>query len=160
MKSRLMNAGFSLSDSWSVGFGLGYLPWAPGTWGSLLGLPLAYLLMDLGYWKWLVLLLLIVLSVWSAYLTMRRIHQHDPKEIVCDEVVGLMLVLLWVHPQGLFAWGACFILFRLFDIIKPWPISWVDNNLKTAWGVVFDDLLAGVGAVFIYELLSVMNFYN
>ncbi len=149
----LKGQGFSLRHAWSVGFGLGYLPWAPGTWGSLLGLPLGYFLLKVDLWGWLVLALLIFLSVWTTAFSMLHMQQHDPKEIVCDEVVGLLLVLLWVQPQSLLQIAGCFILFRLFDIVKPWPISWVDQNMPTPWGVIVDDLLAGLAAILVYQLV-------
>lgn len=141
MKGRLLRA-------WALGLGLGKLPVAPGTWGSLLAFPLWWLgggpHMPLGVAVPATLALLV--SAWAACEEGERAWGHDPGRVVVDEVAGQWLTLL-LGPAALLAswpgWLAAFLLFRLFDIWKP---GWVDNaqSLPGGLGVLSDDLLAGL----------------
>ncbi len=137
-------------------FGVGYLPKAPGTWGSLAALPFAWAAVSIGGVGTLVVATFIVFLVglWASRDYMARSGTHDPGSIVIDEVAGQWIVLL-VAPQNPFAYVLGFLLFRFFDVLKPWPISWVDKNIGGAWGVMVDDVLAGVfGLVAMVLILS------
>ncbi len=126
-----------------TGFGSGFLRPAPGTWGSLVALGLWWwLLADLG-WPWQLVIIVVVFAVGAGLcaLTARRHGVHDDGAIVIDEFVGLWLALLAV-PASLPAALAGFVLFRAFDILKPWPVSWADRR-PDALGVMLDDLIAG-----------------
>lgn len=139
--------------------GLGYLPFAPGTWGSLLALPLAWLM--LSQWGPYILLIvafvLFLAGMLASAIHQKRIEDKDPSYIVVDELVGQLLVLS-IAPLD---WGyffIAFLLFRIFDIYKPWPISWADKNIRNGFGIMFDDLLAaGYAAAILYSLLVLMN---
>ena len=138
-------------------FGVGYIRPAPGTWGSLVALPWAWLLHVLGGFP---LLLLGVIAVflkgwWATSKMTAGSDDHDPSEIVIDEVVGQWIALL---PLSFAAWNndipihimwpgwiAAFALFRLFDIWKPWIIGWADRR-GDALGVMLDDMIAGIFA--------------
>ena len=85
----------------------------------------------------------------------KTLNVHDHPAIVWDEFVGMWLVLLWVSPS-LLGWGVAFILFRLFDIAKPWPIGWLDQKVKGGLGIMLDDLLA---AIFALITLWVINLF-
>ncbi|MBF0189772.1 MAG: phosphatidylglycerophosphatase A [Magnetococcales bacterium] len=126
-------------------FGSGYLPKAPGTWGTLAAVPLAMVSQSLGAgWSWIILGSVCVLGVWSAGVTCRVVQRKDPSEVVIDEVAGFLLAMI-VAPPG---WGwmlGGFVFFRLFDIFKPWPVD-VLERLPGGWGIMADDLAAGAYA--------------
>ncbi len=144
-------------------FGAGNMPKAPGTWGSLVALPLAWGLQAWGGNVALAGAIVVVfaLGIWSSALYMEKTGSHDPGAIVIDEVAGQWVVLLAVanpfQPDAI-VYAVAFGLFRFFDIVKPWPISWADKNIKGAFGVMFDDVLAGVaGAAVLYGLVTWMG---
>lgn len=138
-------------------FYVGYLRPAPGTWGSLAALPVAYVILLLG--GWIALLAGIVFAytagLWATRAMTAGQDNHDPSEIVIDEVAGQWVALLPVaigaQHQGaeLLAlwpgWIAAFLLFRLFDITKPWLVGWADAR-DDAVGVMLDDIIAGAFA--------------
>ena len=138
----------------SLGFGMGLLPKAPGTWGTLVAYPFYLIMMPLGkIWYGIILFLLIVFSCYACGFTADALGEHDHKSIVFDEVVGYLLVLMFT-PVSLTGLLLSFIFFRLFDIFKPWPISWFDQNLKNGIGIVVDDLLAAIYAVLVILLVT------
>ena len=130
-------------DLISTFLGVGLVPFAPGTWGSLAAVPVAWLIhASLGPFALAAAALLVVrLGSWSAGATMRRTRSDDPGAIVIDEVAGQWLVLAAV-PLDLLWYAAGFALFRLFDITKPWPVSWADRRVKGGLGVMLDDVIA------------------
>jgi phosphatidylglycerophosphatase A len=135
-------------------FGVGLLRPAPGTWGSLAALPVAWALCTLGGpWALIAALLAAVFAgVWATGAEIARGGDPDPAEIVIDEVAGQWVAVLPVvigaaHVGTELArlwpgWVAAFLLFRLFDIWKPGPVGWADRR-PGAWGVMLDDLIAG-----------------
>lgn len=154
----------------ATGFGVGFLPKAPGTWGSLLGLGAAYLghyaaaMASGSFWQadlslagsGIGILILGLASCWglgSILLTERYWQCHDDKRIVIDEVIGQMVASIWFHPD-LLTYGITFALFRFFDIYKPGPIGWIDRRVFAAWGTLADDLAAGVAAALVWYLLK------
>jgi len=130
--------------------GVGLLPRAPGTWGSLVALPPAWLIV--AQWGWLGLLLGVVLvtliGVWVADRFTQRAGVADPGIVVIDEVAGQWFALAAL-PLDPFWYAAGFVAFRFFDIVKPWPVSWADRSLRGGLGVMVDDLLAGLYAVLV-----------
>ncbi len=144
-----MNRLAKLLATW---FGAGLLPKAPGTWGSLAALPFAWIIAGWGGQAALGLATVIVTVVgwWAAELYSRQTGISDPSEVVIDEVAGQWLTLLVVPPNPWF-YLAGFALFRLFDIRKPWPVSWADRTLPGGLGIMVDDLFAGIyAAVVLY----------
>jgi phosphatidylglycerophosphatase A len=129
----------------SAWFGAGLLPMAPGTWGSLFGLPLVPLMNGLPvFGAGAFLALFAVLAIGSSHGSLKFFPEEDPSEIVIDEVAGLLVALFLIPPSGL-AWLGGFLLFRLFDILKPFPIGRFEK-LRGGFGIVSDDLAAGVYA--------------
>ncbi len=138
-------------------FGVGLLPFAPGTWGSLAALPAAWVIAQVWGSIGLVLCALVAYAagVWATVEQTRGKEDHDPGEIVIDEVVGQWIALLpvvygaEVMSAPLLAlwpgWVAAFVLFRFFDIRKPGPVGWADRR-GDAQGVMLDDVIAGVFA--------------
>ena len=126
-------------------FGAGLLPKAPGTWGSLAALPFAWIITHAGG-PWLLAAAVVVVSAvgwWAAGFYAAASNAADPGQVVIDEVAGQWLVLT-LAPQDLAGYALAFALFRLFDIVKPWPVSWADRHLKGGLGIMLDDLLAGL----------------
>ncbi|WP_138934172.1 phosphatidylglycerophosphatase A family protein [Roseovarius arcticus] len=147
--------------------GVGYMRPAPGTWGSLVALPMAALLHIIGG-PWLLLIAIIAAffeGLWATTQVTRWEDDHDPAHVVIDEVVGQWIALLplsfgaWHAGASIFAlwpgWIAAFVLFRLFDILKPGPIGWADRR-HTPSGVMLDDVIAGAFAAICVALLAAL----
>jgi phosphatidylglycerophosphatase A len=136
-----------------TGFGSGFLKPAPGTWGSLVALVLWWLLLaDLGLpLQLLVLAGTVVTGTWFTHRVGVRYGVHDDPAIVVDEFAGLWLALL-AAPATPAAALSGFLLFRAFDIAKPWPVGWADRRVSGATGVMLDDLLAGGLAAVVLQL--------
>jgi phosphatidylglycerophosphatase A len=136
----------------AFGFGTGLAPKAPGPFGTLLGLPLYLLLAQLspaGFW--IALLLCAGFGVWCCDVAGKALGVSDHGAIVWDEVVAFALVLAFT-PATWPWWLAAFVAFRLFDILKPWPISWLDRTVKGGLGVMLDDLLAALFSIVLVRL--------
>ena len=137
----------------ALGFGSGLAPIAPGTFGSLVGLALALLALQAGWWPALgAAVLASVAGVWICGESARRLGVHDHPAIVWDEVAGMMVVMLAAPATW---WGAviAFALFRLFDVWKPWPIREVDHGMRGGAGIMLDDILAALWAVAVLLLI-------
>ena len=138
----------------AFGLGSGAVPKAPGTAGTIAAIPLYLLLQPLAPLHYLLLVTaLFLFGVWLCGRVSSDLGVHDHSGIVWDEWVGL-LVTLWLAPSG---WGwllAGFVLFRLFDIWKPWPIGWLDRQVAGGWGIMLDDLLAGLYGFALLQLTS------
>jgi phosphatidylglycerophosphatase A len=129
---------------------VGYLPFVPGTWGSLLGLLLTWFFVPVNWWAVLIwLLILIIGAVVST--TAEKDLGHDARPIVIDEILGMGLALLLV-PKRIVYYVIAFILFRFFDIVKPFPARQAEK-LPGGWGVMADDLVAGVYANVVVQIL-------
>ncbi len=128
----------------ALGFGSGLAPKAPGTFGTLAALPLLYLLWPLGiYWASAFIILGTVLGIYVCEMVSRDIGVADHGSIVWDEVIGFAITL-WAVPLTLENVVVAFLLFRLLDIAKPWPIRWFDRNVHGGLGVMLDDIVAGI----------------
>jgi phosphatidylglycerophosphatase A len=137
----------------SLGLGAGLLPKAPGTWGSLLAVPLFIIVNPYGQTVYIaVAALVFVGGVFLSGRTARALGVHDHSAIVIDEVAGMMVTWVAAEP-GWFTIVAGFALFRFFDVVKPWPIRRIDENFTGGMGIMLDDLLAGIGAAVVLQLL-------
>lgn len=131
----------------ATGFGIGFLPRAPGTWASLAALPLAWAIGA----AWGVFGLAaaaagaFLAGWWASRVYLLNSATHDPAEVVIDEIAGQWIALAFA-PREVFPFVVAFALFRLFDIWKPWPIRWADRAVPGALGVMLDDVLAGAAA--------------
>ena len=130
----------------AFGFGSGLLPKAPGTMGTLAAIPLWLLLIQLPVVSyWLAILIAAVVGVYICGNAAKKLGVHDHGGIVWDEFVGLWIAMAFLPPTfGSIICG--FVLFRLFDIVKPWPISWLDQKVSGGLGIMLDDIVAGVAA--------------
>ena len=136
----------------SLGLGSGLLSVAPGTWGTLVGVGLYFLVSDWSVMFYLSLVaVLFFIGSSAADFTSKKLGMHDHGSIVIDEIVGV-LVALFQCPAG-FGWVILtFLLFRAFDILKPWPIWLVDRNIPGGFGIMLDDLIAGVYTLIIIQV--------
>jgi len=138
----------------ACGFGTGAAPYAPGTFGTLAGLPFYWFMQDLSLFLYLsIVTALFLLGVWVCQTTADALGVHDHPGIVWDEIVGY-LVTMTLAPAGWVWWVAGFLLFRLFDIWKPWPIIVLDKHVAGGFGIMIDDVLAGVYAALCVQLIS------
>jgi phosphatidylglycerophosphatase A len=137
-----------------TGFGVGFLPIAPGSWASLAALPVAWAMVRI----WGVLGLTAAAGIafavgwWAVAIVTKAGGGKDPPEIVIDEVAGQWLVLVPTPPDPL-AYSLAFLLFRIIDIWKPWPVRWADRHVKSGLGIMLDDLLAASYAVIVLSVL-------
>lgn len=130
----------------AFGLGTGLMPVAPGTFGSLLGVALAWLTLPLGIeWRFVVAISLIVAGVWLCAAASRLTGVKDHPGIVWDEIAATYLLLVVAAPE-IAAWAAAFLLFRVMDIVKPWPIRDLDHRLSGGVGIMLDDLAAALYA--------------
>ena len=137
----------------AFGFGSGLSPVAPGTVGTLAAIPIYLLLNTFSQLTYFAALILIsLLSVFIAGKSARLLQVHDHGGIVIDEICGYLLTML-LAPPG-WQWViAGFVLFRLFDIVKPWPIRFLDQHVRGGLGIVADDLMAGIYALLSLQLV-------
>ncbi len=136
----------------ATGAGSGYLPKAPGTWGTLVGLLLWWPLAGLSLAAYLAAVaVLFIVGVASAGAAEKILDRGDPGVVVIDEIVGVLIALAAVplHPAAALAG---FALFRLFDIAKPFPVGWVDRHLHGGLGIMLDDVAAGLYALLVLHL--------
>ena len=145
-------------------FGSGLLPKAPGTWGTVASLPFAWIMHSVGGWQVLAgaSLAVFFIGIWASNSYIKLLGGVDPGPVVIDEVTGMWLTLI---PAAYFSpyepapltYVVAFILFRLADIIKPWPIYWADKNVKGGLGIMFDDVVA---AFFSSLILTIFIMYE
>lgn len=138
----------------AFGFGAGLAPQAPGTFGTLVAVPIYLLIMHLPVLVYLgVLAVMTGVGIWLCGRTTKDLGVHDHGGIVWDEMVGYLLTLTAVPP----AWWnilLAFVLFRLFDIVKPWPVSWFDKRVSGGPGIMADDIVAALLALPILHLIN------
>jgi phosphatidylglycerophosphatase A len=128
----------------ACGFGAGLSPIAPGTAGTMATIPLAWLLSGLPLPAYLLAVLIALLfGIYASSVAGNRLGNKDPGVIVWDEMVGFWIAVAFV-PVHWAWWLAAFFLFRLFDIAKPWPVSWADRRLQGGLGIMLDDVIAGI----------------
>ena len=147
-----------LHPAWwiSTFFGVGCLPWAPGTWGSLATVLIAY---GLGRYLSPAIMVSAALTIflvgwWASAVYVARTGREDASEIVIDEVAGQLLALAFVPAYG--PWYVVgFVAFRVFDVLKPFPANWCDRSVKGGLGVMADDMIAGTYAA----ILTTLGYY-
>lgn len=137
----------------ATGFGSGYLPKAPGTWGSLVGVALWFFLRDLAVPSYLgVIGALFVVGTLCAGSAEKIVDRADPGLVVVDEIVGQLLALILVphHPVAVLLG---FLTFRVFDILKPFPANWLDRHIHGGLGIMLDDVVAGLYSLLVLQLI-------
>ena len=130
----------------ATGFGAGYAPWAPGTAGSLVGLGFGLALAAAPFGPTAAAAITAAVCIAGVPIcgyAARCLGESDPARVVWDEVAGMMVAVLSLPAGGWYWWGAAFVLFRVFDVLKPWPIGWLDRRVGGGLGIMLDDLAAG-----------------
>jgi phosphatidylglycerophosphatase A len=136
-------------------FGVGNIPFAPGTFGTLAAIPLCLAFMKMGAWFYMgFTIFLIPISIISADLYEKDLGEgnHDLPQVVIDEVVGFLITMTWL-PITWKSFVAGFILFRILDILKPFPIGMMDKKIPGGLGVVADDVAAGIIANILLQII-------
>lgn len=145
----------------AIGFGLGRIYWVPtGTIASLLAIPIWWgLIYFFSYQIYFIFIVTgIGVGIYFCDCANRIIGMHDHKSIVWDELIGMWITLIVVPIYSWFWVTIAFLLFRVLDITKPYPISWCDRKINGGFGVMVDDICAGIMSVCI--ILFLMNFFN
>jgi phosphatidylglycerophosphatase A len=141
---------------WATGFGVGYSPIAPGTLGTIIAIPVYYFLSEIPSPIYeITLIAFFFLSVWISENAEIFFRKKDDQRIVIDEVMGFLIAMLWLPKTILFIIVG-FVLFRFFDILKPFPIRLIDKRLKGGFGVVLDDVIAGVFTNIILQVIDLI----
>lgn len=142
----------------AVGFGSGLSPKAPGTFGTLAAIPLYLLLtsvLDLSLWSYIaVVAIAAIVGIYICANASKAMDVHDHGAIVWDEIAGYGVAMI-AAPQGAWWVIAGFVLFRFFDIVKPGPIGWLDKHTHGGFGIMVDDILAGVCTCVILQAASI-----
>ena len=137
----------------AFGFGSGLAKKMPGTMGTLAAIPVYLAFIGTNFWVYSVLTILVtVTGIWICEDAAKQLGEHDYGGIVWDEIAGFLITLWWVP----FSWNAVlygFILFRIFDIVKPWPIKWIDQKVDGGLGIMLDDVLAGILAAVVLSFI-------
>jgi phosphatidylglycerophosphatase A len=140
------------ANFFALGAGLGLAPKAPGTFGTLLGIPLLFLMPHSLSVYLAIVLVLFVFGVWCCHQCALSLGVHDHPAIVWDEVVGYLITMIAVPRSALWV-VVGFAVFRFFDIIKPWPISWIDRQVHGGLGIMLDDVLAALFSLVVMHIL-------
>lgn len=142
----------------AFGFGSGLAPKAPGTFGTLAAIPVWALLLPLPLWGYLLATAVVIaVGPWLCGRTSRDLGVHDHGGIVWDEIAGFLITMIAVPPT-LLNLVLGFALFRFFDVLKPWPIGWLDRRIEGGWGIMVDDLVAGVyAALVLWGILALIS---
>lgn len=136
-----------------TGFGAGFSPVIPGTAGTLVAIPIYLLLSRIPSSLYeLTLLALFFLSTWLSDHAEKYFGNKDDRRIVIDEIMGFLATMLWI-PKMALSIVIGFLLFRIFDILKPFPIRKVEKKFKGGWGVVLDDIVAGIYANVVLHII-------
>ena len=155
-----MSSNFKLSDPvqfLALGFGSGLSPKAPGTFGTLAAIPVFLLLSQLPVSQYMAVLSVMALfGIHICGYTAKAVGVDDHPAIVWDEIVGFMITMILV-PVSVTTIVVGFALFRFFDIVKPWPISAVDKKIHSGFGIMLDDIIAGIMAFAVMQLIFVVN---
>ncbi|MCK5382768.1 MAG: phosphatidylglycerophosphatase A [Gammaproteobacteria bacterium] len=142
-------------DFLALGFGSGLVPRAPGTAGTVAAIPLYLVLQSLTWQVYLPLVVVLFLvGVPICAHTARRLGVHDHPGIVWDEIVGYLVTMAFAPPGWMWVLAG-FVLFRFFDVLKPWPIRWFDRRVGGGFGIMVDDLLAGVAAAAVLQVMVI-----
>lgn len=138
-------------------FGVGHIPFAPGTFGSLATVPFLYLYGSTGAPTLFLIPFILITFVISCFITnivQKRLGVEDPSWIVIDEVLGMLICFLFIQNHNILDYAILFGLFRFFDIVKIWPANYVDKNIKNGIGTILDDVISGLYAGLLYFAVS------
>ena len=140
----------------AYGFGSGLSPKAPGTAGTVVGVVIYLLLLPVYHWVYLLItLVLFLIGILICGYSAKKMGVEDPGAVNWDEVVGYLITMAFA-PHGLLWIVMGFVLFRFFDILKPWPIRWFDRNIKGGLGIMLDDVAAAIPAGIVLYIVALV----
>lgn len=143
----------------AYGFGSGLSPKAPGTFGTLVAIPIYWLIQDWSLTAYLIFTVIAFLfGIWICQKTVDWLKQDDPGGVVWDEVVGYLVTMI-AAPKGWLWIVMGFVLFRFFDILKPWPVNLADRKLHGGLGIMLDDILAGIYSLAALQFVLMLYSY-
>ena len=151
-----------ISQIFSTLFFIGYVKWAPGTIGSLFSLIIIIYLHNIVNKDEFIIIFICILLMSTICIKIysKSVNKHDAKEIVIDEFLGIYLIIIFSYDFEIFNNEFIKILlillfFRIFDILKPFPANWIDKNLKNSYGIILDDIVAGIYTIITLALINV-----
>jgi len=151
-----------ISQIFSTLFFIGYVKWAPGTLGSIFSLITIIFLHNIVNKNEFIILFICILLMATICIKIysKSVNNHDAKEIVIDEFLGIYLIIICSYDFKIFNNEFVKILlillfFRIFDILKPFPANWIDKNLKNSYGIILDDIVAGIYTIITLALINV-----
>ena len=151
-----------ISQIISTLFFIGYVKWAPGTIGSLFSLIIIIFLHNIVNKNEFIIIFICILLMATICIKIysKSVNKHDAKEIVIDEFLGIYLIIIFSYDFEIFNNEFIKILlillfFRIFDIIKPFPANWIDKKMKNSYGIIVDDIIAGIYTIIILALINV-----
>ena len=151
-----------ISQIFSTLFFIGYVKWAPGTFGSIFSLITIIFLHNIVNKNKFIILFFCILLMATICIKIysKSVNNHDAKEIIIDEFLGIYLIIIFSYDFKIFNNEFIKILlillfFRIFDILKPFPPNWIDKNLKNSYGIILDDIVAGIYTIITLALINV-----
>ena len=151
-----------ISQIFSTLFFIGYVKWAPGTFGSFFSLIIIIFLHNIVNKNEFIILFICILLMATICIKIysKSVNKHDAKEIIIDEFLGIYLIIICSYDFKIFNNEFVKILlillfFRIFDILKPFPANWIDKNMKNSYGVILDDIVAGIYTIITLALINV-----
>ena len=151
-----------ISQIFSTLFFIGYVKWAPGTFGSIFSLIIIIFLHNIVNKNEFIILFICILLMATICIKIysKSVNKHDAKEIIIDEFLGIYLIIICSYDFKIFNNEFVKILlillfFRIFDILKPFPANWIDKNLKNSYGIILDDIVAGIYTIITLALINV-----
>ena len=151
-----------ISQIFSTLFFIGYVKWAPGTFGSIFSLIIIIFLHNIVNKNEFIILFICIFLMATICIKIysKSVNKHDAKEIIIDEFLGIYLIIICSYDFKIFNNEFVKILlillfFRIFDILKPFPANWIDKNLKNSYGIILDDIVAGIYTIITLALINV-----
>ena len=151
-----------ISQIFSTLFFIGYVKWAPGTFGSIFSLITIIFLHNIVNKNEFIILFICILLMATICIKIysKSVNKDDAKEIIIDEFLGIYLIVIFSYDLKIFNNEFVNILlillfFRIFDIIKPFPINWIDKNIKNSYGIIIDDIIAGIYTIILLAVINV-----
>lgn len=137
----------------ATGFNVGFVPNAPGTFGTLVAIPIVLITLNFSiFFKFLLFIALFIIGIIASEYYQHYYEKEDPAEVVIDEIVAYYFIMIFV-PYNLLNLILAFFIFRFFDILKPYPIKNVENSVKGGVGIMLDDILAAIYTLIIILVL-------
>ena len=144
----------------STGAFCGYVPVMPGTAGSIAGIGIYFLFSSCASWAYLLLTAIFVCSaIWVSGKAALIFKNNDPPAVVIDEIAGFLVTMITFSPDWKYIIPG-FILFRIMDIVKPYPANWINDNVHGGPGIVLDDVVAGVYANLVLQIVRLLVFFD